>query len=145
VTPTHTSPLTRKTITVAWLRERNACANAVKLFRKTFGKSARITAANVRKAVAADLNLDWIAERVLTTTIYAKWNAELAPINAKRDAEVAPINAKRDAELATINAKWDAEVATIYAKWRAEVATINAKWKADVAEAFIRLAGLKTP
>jgi len=54
------------TITVAMLRKVHACEDQVELFERTFGKSARVTLTNCRKAAAAGLDLDWASGQMLS-------------------------------------------------------------------------------
>jgi hypothetical protein len=53
-----------KVVTVEKLKKLGACASARRLFIKTFGQSAKITAANLTKAEKAGLSLFWLLEEL---------------------------------------------------------------------------------
>jgi hypothetical protein len=53
------------------LQELDACADQVRLFRKCFGESIRVTKALCVK-VAQDFNFDWAAQNLLTPAAWAE-------------------------------------------------------------------------
>jgi hypothetical protein len=54
------------TITHWQLAALGACDDQRDIFKATFGAKAEVTEANARTAVAAGLDINWLAERVLT-------------------------------------------------------------------------------
>lgn len=53
-----------KVITLARLKKLGACPSQVALFEDTFGRSAKITPANMTRAKREGLYLRWIAEKL---------------------------------------------------------------------------------
>jgi hypothetical protein len=64
-----------QTITVNWLRARKACFGQVVLFEETFGDSVELTCANLRRAAEVQLDLGWLAVRLLEGEALAAFNA----------------------------------------------------------------------
>lgn len=58
------------TLTADMLREGKACGPQVELFEQTFGQSAQLTPENMRKAIAAGLNVIWY----ITLITEKDWN-----------------------------------------------------------------------
>ena len=50
-------------ITVNLLKAFDACDSQIALFRKTFGKSAKITKTNLRKAYKVGLDIHWLLQK----------------------------------------------------------------------------------
>ncbi len=124
--------LTVERITTKWLREHDACSDAVKLFTKTFGGAADITAKNARRAAKCGLDLSWLAPLVLTPEAWADYEKATAPAWADYEKATAP--ARADYEKATDTARADYEKAT---------ATARADHQKATATAFIEAAGLE--
>ncbi len=57
-----------ETITLEWLAEQYACEDQIEIFKKVFGDSAELNETNAVKALEAELDLDWLARHILTTT-----------------------------------------------------------------------------
>ena len=58
--------MTPRTVSIAWLREHDACPEQVRAFAKVFGRGeVHVTAARIRKAARLGLNLGWYARRAL--------------------------------------------------------------------------------
>jgi hypothetical protein len=72
------------------LQEHGACTDQVKLFRKRFGESVRVTEALCVK-VAEDFDFDWAAQHLLTPTkAWAEYKRVEAPAWAEYDRVMAP-------------------------------------------------------
>ena len=90
--------LRRKTITAEWLAERAACPGQVEKFRAEFGASVAITPDTIRRAAAADLDLDWAAEKLLTAPARKAYEDARAPARkAYEDARATARKAYEDA------------------------------------------------
>jgi hypothetical protein len=67
-------------ITDKTLKELGACASQVRLFKKTFPNGVNWTKTNVRKAVNAGLNVDWLICRSYDKSkpppFWKKWRRE---------------------------------------------------------------------
>lgn len=87
------APLQMK-ITTEMLLAKEACANQVALFRKTFGESADITLGNCLKASSVGLSIGWAAENLLSPpareayeeAAAAAWEAYRRDISAAQKA-----------------------------------------------------------
>lgn len=53
-------------ITVEYLKELEACEAQVKLFDETFPGGAELTLENLQRAASAELDIAWLARRVLS-------------------------------------------------------------------------------
>ena len=60
-----------RTVTVEQLQAWNACPKQVQLFFETFGPRAEVTPDTLTRALAVDLNLGWLARRVLSPPVLA--------------------------------------------------------------------------
>ena len=109
-------------ITLQMLIDKGACAPARSKFVGLFGDAGVTITREGCLARAQVWDWRWSAKAWLTPAQFAKWAAELAPINAKWRAELATIDAKWDAEWNAIDAKWTAAWNAVYAKWRTELA-----------------------
>ena len=80
------------TVTVEQLQDLDACPEQVQLFFETFGPRAEVTPDTLARALAVDLNLGWLARRVLsppvlaslTRTTDAAWAEYIRVTNAAR-------------------------------------------------------------
>ena len=61
-----------KTITLQQLRDHNACASQVALFRKYFGTEVELTPEVVQK-YASEFDIDWCAQNLLTPELYERY------------------------------------------------------------------------
>jgi hypothetical protein len=86
-------------VSIETLEKLGACKEQVELFRQTFPDGADYTEANVLRAVAAGLNVDWFGKRVVAAESWRAyedatteaWNAherEKRPTRAVYDKEV---------------------------------------------------------
>ena len=60
-----------RTVTVEQLQDLDACPEQVQLFFETFGPRAEVTPDTLARALAVDLNLGWLARRVLSPPVLA--------------------------------------------------------------------------
>ena len=52
-------------ITVEFLRTKKACPEQLKVFKKMFGDGAELTLPNLKRAVDADLRINWLASQIM--------------------------------------------------------------------------------
>ena len=64
-----------KTITYDWIRRHGACEDERNLAALHFGRSAPLTRATLLEAAALDLDMDWLASRLLTPSQFATYDA----------------------------------------------------------------------
>ena len=80
-----------RTITVAWLREQDACAGQVATVSKEWGETIPLTRENLRRAAALQLDLRWLAGHLNLGAepwrIYAEATAEVLRIGNEAPAE----------------------------------------------------------
>ena len=77
-------------ITVAMLREKDACRDQVRIFEGLFGASAKPTLANCRKAVKVGLSLDWAASRLLPAPAWEAYDEAITPAQKVYEKAIAP-------------------------------------------------------
>jgi len=77
-------------ITVAMLREKDACRDQVRIFEGLFGASAKPTLANCRKAVKVGLSLDWAASRLLPAPAWEAYDEAITPAWEAYDEAITP-------------------------------------------------------
>ena len=65
-------------ITREWLEGHDACRSQVDIFAAEWPDGVEITEESLNRAVALSLNLDWLAERVLTAPAWAAYRAATA-------------------------------------------------------------------
>jgi hypothetical protein len=71
-----------KFITLAQLRNLGACVDQLEIFERTFGDSAEVSHENIPKALAAELDVAWIAWRALGGPAGAAYRAATTPAQA---------------------------------------------------------------
>ena len=81
---------TPRTVTAAWLKENNACADEYDLFCKEWPGGCEATHDNLLRAAAIGLNLEWFAKRVLPPQVYDE-------LQSQRDTLYADYAARRAA------------------------------------------------
>jgi len=90
-----------KTITMQYLKDQQACPEQVELFAEIFGLRAELSRENLLKAALANLNISWLAPRLLTGPELGKYNKlvrdaditfaiDSMPATLVREAIVAP-------------------------------------------------------
>jgi len=82
---------TPRTITDEWLKENNACPDAIGLFCAEWPEGCEVTHDNLVRADALGLSLGWFARRVLPPQVYADYQAKrvttlFADFKSKRSA-----------------------------------------------------------
>ena len=96
----------QKNISIAWLRERRACAYQVAIVRKEWGDGEiELTETTLFRAAALQLNLDWLARNILLPTFWAKFLRDLAPFLDKLNESLAPLRDKFEMDKARLLAK----------------------------------------
>ena len=110
-------------ITAAMLREKNACAEQVKIFESEWPNGANVTLKNCRRAFELGLSLDWAVENLLSATAWATYQSAIAPARATYEAAIAPARATYQAARATAWATYDAAIAPAEAPYQAARAT----------------------
>ena len=78
-------------ITIEYLESLDACEDQIKIFNNTFPEGTNITKAACLKAARADLDIDWIACKVLSETAYEAYLEACAPIEKAYDEAHAPL------------------------------------------------------
>ena len=63
-----------KRITLDQLRKLEACEDQLEVFEATFGTSAAVTEVNLHRAVAAGLNIHWLAGKTLPAPALKAYN-----------------------------------------------------------------------
>ena len=66
------------TITRKWLDQHNACKDQADLFERIWPEGVAVTEEALADAAKAGLNLDWLAERVLSLPVYDEYLAKYA-------------------------------------------------------------------
>ena len=82
---------TPRMITVEWLKENTACADAIDLFCKEWPDGCEVTYDNLVRADAIGLNLEWFAGCVLSPRVYADYEEKCVPLYADYEAGRAPL------------------------------------------------------
>jgi hypothetical protein len=113
-TKTATKP---KEVTAEKLEKLEACPDQVELFRQTFPApdGADYTKANILRAVAVGLNVDWFGKRVVAPSVW----------RAYEDATTAAWKAHENEKRST-RAVYDKEVtAALLVAWQAKIKTAS--------------------
>ena len=96
-----------RTITIEWLKSRNACKDQVAIVKREWGDTIPLTRENLRRAVELQLDLDWlVANLELTTKALRVYNEATA--EARRVYYEARAEARRVYCEATVEALADA-------------------------------------
>ena len=90
-----------KRITLSQLRKLKACKDQLDLFKSTFGASAAVTEANLVRAVAAGLNIDWLAGKTLPAPARKAYNEALASAREAYHEAIAPAREAYDEAVAS--------------------------------------------
>ena len=88
-------------ITAAMLREKNACADQVKIFESEWPNGANVTLKNCRRAFELGLSLDWAAENLLSAPARATYQSARATAEATYQSAIAPAEATYQSAIAT--------------------------------------------
>ena len=83
-----------KRITASWLHGLGACVEAVEEFSVVFPTGATPSAASIRKALKAELNITWLIENVMPLKARLEWRSEREAIEAKWWSERKALDAK---------------------------------------------------
>lgn len=70
-------------ITIAWLKERDACSDMVDLFEQVFGESVEITRETLLKAAETGQAPSWLADELLNDAALAEYQRVTAPALAE--------------------------------------------------------------
>lgn len=100
-------------VTVKDLEARKACTEEVVLFRETFPRGAKVTEANLLKAVDAGLDLEWWAAKFLPAPLRAKYRRQKAPLLAEYQRQEAPLRAKYQRQVALLWAEYERQKARL--------------------------------
>ena len=104
-----------KTLLKSTILSFRPCQDQANLLDKTFpGESIRLTLANCRKAAAAGLYLDWLAERLFPAPLLSDYEAKCAPLLADYEAKRAPLWADYEAKRAPLLADYAAKRAPLF-------------------------------
>ncbi len=68
-----------KSITLAWLIRQEACDEQVAIFKRVFGVAAEVNAANALLAVEAGMDINWLADHLLSAPAWAEYKRVCAP------------------------------------------------------------------
>jgi len=80
-----------KRITVAWLRRRKACENQVSIFGVEWPQGASLSRENLLRAAELKLDLDWLAEEILTPPLRDAYQKAKAPLREAYQKATAPL------------------------------------------------------
>ena len=102
---------TPRTVTTEWLKSNNACPDAIDLFCKEWPEGGEVTHANLVRADAMGLSLEWFAKCVLPPQVYADYQAKrvttlYADYQRYRSALYADYEARRSALYADYEASF---------------------------------------
>ena len=90
-----------KRVTVKMLKSLGACAPELATFAKEWPDGAAVTKSNVLRAAELKLNLDWVAEKLLSPPALAEYDRVKATAWAEYDRVTAPALAECDRVKAT--------------------------------------------
>jgi hypothetical protein len=125
-------------LTLARLREANACTDQCELFERMFGDSVVVTP-ELCGSVAADFLWDWAAEHLLPASAYAEYKRVRDPAYAEykrvRDPALAKYMRVRDSAYA----EYMRVVAPAYAEYERVRDSAYAEYERVTAETFGRL------
>ena len=76
-------------ITDEWLKENKACPDAIDLFCKEWPEGGEVTHANLLRAAAIGLDMEWFAKRVLPEEVYADYEGKCAALYADYETSCA--------------------------------------------------------
>ncbi len=113
------------TIDAAWLRAHGACERATQKVTDEWPAGAAVTRANLLRAAALGLDLDWLARRVLAAPASAEYERAMAPAWAEYERAMAP--AREEYERATASAGEEYERAMAPAREEYERVTAPAR------------------
>jgi len=119
--------LKRNTVTLAWLEKLGACNDHIELFAKTFGDSTAVTPEAITRAAAVGLDLDWIAERIITATALKAYKEAKAPAWKAYEEATAPALKAYEEGAATAFKAYEEGAATAF---KAYVEAEATAWKA---------------
>ena len=122
-------------ITAAWLRTLRDCPLEVSLFEKEWPDGAEINLANVRRAFALHLSIEWLLSKLLSYTALAAYKEAVAPAWAAYKEAIAPALAAYDEALALALAAYAKAVAPARAAYDEAVAPAWAAYAKAVAQA----------
>jgi hypothetical protein len=145
-----------KAITLDWLKSQYACEDQLKIFVETFGESAELNEVNAAKAIESNLDLDWLAVHILTTsaladyervtaTAWAEYERVTATEWAKYERATAPAWAEYERVTSPAGAEYEPARptslrTTAWAEYHRATATAWAEYERFKAAAIIRLA-----
>jgi len=89
---------TPRTITDEWLKENNACPDAIGLFCAEWPEGCEVTQDNLVRADALRLNLEWFAKCVLPEEVFAEFEDKRAALYAVYAANSASLFADYEAQ-----------------------------------------------
>ena len=136
----------RPILTAAHLRAAGACREQVALFRRTFpGDGAALTLANLKRARAAGLDVDWCRalmdapaqteyERALTSA-RAEHTRAVASARAEYERAVASARAEHTRAFTSAQAEYDRATAPALAEYKRATAPARAEYKRATAPA----------
>jgi hypothetical protein len=130
-----------RTLTLATIKAKGACAEQVELFRRTFGKSVDVSeslAATHASEHASAFDWTWAAANLLSPSAWAACEAARAPARAAYDAARATAQAACEAARAPAWAAYAAATAPARAAYAAATAPARAAYEAARAPAWAR-------
>jgi hypothetical protein len=120
---------------VQTLIDKGACLSQVKLVRKTFGESVRVTVALCAR-MATQFQWEWAATHLLSADMLADYKAAIAKPSADYEAARAKPWADCAAAIAKSSAAYEAARAKPWADCAAAIAQSWADYKAAIAQSW---------
>lgn len=117
-----------KTVTLEWLEEQGACEKQRLIFEQEWGASVELSLASLKRAVELELDLDWLAEYLLSASALAAYNEATASATADYDEAIAP--GRKAYNEAIASAREAYKEATASAREAYNEATVSALWGA---------------
>ena len=128
---------------------RGACSKQRALFRQTFPEGAPVTLVAARKAVAAGLDVSWLARFLspeghakyqrVTASAWAEYERVTAAARAEYDRVTAPAWAEYKRVKAAALAEYDRVTASALAEYERVKAAAGAEYERVTAAALVRL------
>jgi cell division septum initiation protein DivIVA len=133
----------RKRITVAFLRKHKACKHQVDLFASVFpDEGADISRENILTASTSNLNIDWLARRILKASALAEYRRVTTSARAEYQRVTAPALAEYQRVTATALAEYERVKASALAEHRRVTAPAYAEYRRAKASALADALGL---
>ena len=80
-------------VTIDWLEDQEGCKDEVKIFALEWPNGAELTPENLARAVDLDLNISWLARKMLKDRAWYGYCKDIAPAWNAHDKAIAPARA----------------------------------------------------